>query len=362
MAVFLISATAALDAQTGPVKSLYVATCTDNKKCKKQQVHRFRFQNGVLISRDVVLETPTDSNGLVITGSSVTENRYLISWNGAVVDTQTGTLYAKETGDRSNYDSGKLYIEQRNKVDRRIRTVVLDLATGKIGLYRDPNFFSGTGVASPDHRRRISYDQFIDRFLILEREGAEPSKYSTKWGFGEFNVTCNWRCTLDKTPPAVWIDNDRFITQRSNGVLVIYDFRTKAWTDLVTISVPKILDSKPTLQKDGDGNFFYETDKLYKLDIENRRYAEVPFIAVPFGFQRTGGNQNKLFRFNDRDLGEFISRRWITTDGYLAVEYQDPPFALWEPIGIKVWGTAANSWTTIKLDYNPIALGWINES
>jgi len=360
--VFLISATAALHAQTGPIKSLYVATCTDNKKCNKQQVHRFRFQNGVLISRDVVVETPPTSDRFIIGVSSVIDDRYFISPRGAVLDAQTGTLYAKEIGNRSSYDSGKVYIEQYPKFDKRLRTMVLDLATGKYDLYRDFNFFVGSGVLSPNHQRKISYDPAIPRFFILEREGPDPSKYSTKWGFGDFKVTCNRSCWYDKAPPAVWIDNDRFITQRSNGVLVIYDFRTKEWTDLATIPLPKIVDSKPKLLKDAEGDFFYEADKLYKLDIENKRYSEAAFLALPFKFRRTGGNDTTLFRFNDRELGSSISRYWVATDGYLAVDYQDTTAGYWEPLGIKVWSVAANSWTSIKLDYAPIVLGWINES
>jgi hypothetical protein len=276
-----------------------------------------------------------------------------------VIDAQTETLYSKEIGIRANYDSGKVYIEQRSIVDRRMRTLVLDLAKGKYDVSLHPNFLSGPGVLSPDHRRRVAYEQGLSRFLILERESTEHWNYSTKWGFGEFDVTCNG-CSLSNGPPVVWIDNDRFITQRSNGMLVIYDFRTKDWTDLVTIPLRKIIDAKPVLQKDAQGNFFYEVDhRLYKLDVENKRYSEVPLLALPFGFRRTGGDVSKLFVFNNKPLGEFITRGWAVADGYLAIDYRDKP--LGEVAGIKVWSATLGTWTSIEFHYSPLILGWIDE-
>jgi len=79
------------------------------------------------------------------------------------------------------------------------------------------------------------------------------------------------------------------------------------------------------------------------------------------GFTVTGRRDLKLFSFEDQKLGLQISGRYVATDRYLAVEFQEKPLSESRPVGIRVWGREVGSWTTLKIKYSPRIIGWLAE-
>jgi hypothetical protein len=79
------------------------------------------------------------------------------------------------------------------------------------------------------------------------------------------------------------------------------------------------------------------------------------------GFTVSGRKDLKLFSFEDKKLASLISGRYVATEGYLAVEYQEQPPAGSQPIGIRIWGKDVGTWTTIKIKYSPRIIGWLAE-
>ena len=119
------------------------------------------------------------------------------------------------------------------------------------------------------------------------------------------------------------------------------------------------VNSPPAFFSDPAGEIYYDADKLYKIDVANKRYLETDTYDLGHGFVVSGRQDMKSFSFEDRKIASLISGRYVATDGYLAVEFQKNPLRDSNPIGIGVWGKDVGSWTTLRIRYSPRIIGWL---
>ena len=366
-AVFLSSAVSALS-QVQPERVLLIASCATDKddKCGDVSIHRFAFRGGSLVSQEVLKKVVTDKGYFQGGENRILQNRYAVSIAGAVFDLETKEIYDDKMGSLAGLDERDVFITDFNLVDFTASiTYRLDLETKKYSRHSPPNFYSfwgSRGQMSPDGKKLVYSDGVKDGLFVLTKKGRHPSDFSS------FRAATGYKATCTKCPsssiysvPAVWIDNDRFISQRTNGDLVLFNYATRKWTDVVRIPIGDTGNSPPVFFSDPAGGVYYEADKLYKIDIANRRFAETNDYGLGHGFTVSGRHDLKLFSFEDRKLGLQISGRYVAIDGYLAVEFQDEPLADSRPIGIRVWGKDVGSWTTLRIKYSPRIIGWLTE-
>ena len=363
--LFLLSVVTAFS-QAQPERVLLVASCATEKECGDVSIHRFVFRGGSLVSQEIVHRLVTDKAYFQGGENRIINNRYFVSFNGAVLDLDTKKIYDDEVGRFAGVDGSDLFIDQMQFVDpASASTFRLDLETKKYSRHSRPNFYSifgaPRGPISPDGKKAISFDWTRDALFVITKKGRNPSDYSSLLAATGYTATCK-KCpsTTSYSVPSVWIDNERFLSQRKTGDLVLFDIRTREWTDVVKI--PSADEgNNPTLFSDLAGGIYYDADKLYKIDIANKRFSEMSDYGLGHGFTVTGRRDLKLFSFEDQKLGLQISGRYVATDGYLAVEFQEKPLSESRPIGIRVWGREVGSWTTLKIKYSPRIIGWLAE-
>ncbi len=357
-------------------QSLLIVSCNSEKNCTEETLHKFTFQDGNYISREELNVFPLKNRDDGFRRSLLFENRYIVSDSGRVYDLMERARFEKETGRFVAYDNGKIIInqfaglrgldffdiEKISSSDNTNKTVSFDLSTKKYESYSGINFFSTfAGSFSPGIDKRVAYLN-LSKLVILHRKGKDGGGYTKETLDGSFKASCGKKCQKkDFTAPAIWVDNDRLLTQVRNGELVIYSVSSHKQTSLEKIEVSNNIDHLPLFYADDDGNIFYLADETYRIDTESGKHTLTKAFGLGNGFKRVGLGDNKMFMFKDQKLAAFTSGYSKTTDGYLAAEFQDEPLMKSDPLGIRVWSVATGKWTKISVNYMPRIIGWLSE-
>ncbi len=349
-------------AQGNQERVLLVTSCESAEPCGVLKLHRFVFEAGRLKSDGIIHEL-SGRTTLQYVPTRVYFGRYVISARGEVFDLQTKTLHAEETGSLARVEGNVVYIDKINFQDREASfTYGFDLDSKKYHRYTQPNFYSlRNGSISESGLKAVTYDNVRGAFFVMTRTGKHPSDFTIYRAQGmKHKVRCE-KCPYDDpTVASIWIDNDRFLTQRANGELVIFDTSLREWEDLVTIPISRKLTSRPDFVSDKAGKIYYRADKLYRLDIANKQFTETTEYGLGSGFRAAGFGPVRSFSFHEKKLGSFISTGYRATGGYLAAEFQDDG-PVGDPTGIRVWGEEVGSWTTIRIKYRAHIIGWLDE-
>ena len=362
--VLVLVAVVGVFSQEEPERTLLVSSCTiqstnENDECGPTQLHRFVFKAGNLIKQEVI-HTFSGKQPLFHSAEiRIIDNKYLISLDGAIFDLETKELFAEKVGAYQGRYGDKVYVNYLPHEQVDGLTYSFDLKTKKYGRHTQPNFYSVRLATrrSPDESKYLIYNYLSDTFVVFVRTGQHPSDFSS------FRARINGLARIGGArgfdPPSTWLDNDRFITQRSNGDLVAFDTRSRTWLDvLLTLPIPKNLEHYPSMFRDFNDAIYYRADKLYRIDVDKKTYAETNEFGLGHGFVVSGRDANKLFIFRDKKLASFISRDFVATEKYLAAEFQDSVDAE-SPKGIRVWNEDVGTWTTMRIKYSPHLIGWL---
>jgi hypothetical protein len=335
------------------------------------------FQKGVLIERDVVATIARNKYRGPQDDPFLIEDRYIVFSIGDVYDLKTKTLLGKYQGRVAAYFQGQLFIDRGDSViyvnidrlkevirelEREGNTYALDLATGKYRALGRPNFFSVRGLISPDFSKKILIED-ESHIRVWRRKTGASTGFIEEVITGTYKISCGKYCKeASGVAPVVWIDKDRFLTQKSNGELIAYDFRNKQWTQMETIPLsPDELTRMPRLSTDADGNVIYIADKAYLINVDSGKYSVTDEVGLGHGFRRIGLGPEKLYMYQDRKVGKLSSKVANTTEGYIAVEHLIEPLISSSPRGVLVWSVESGAWSTIELEFEPEIIGWISK-
>src|SRR5581483_9009549 len=217
------------------------------------RVLRVGFRNGVMFPPETIWEGEPRFFGLFRRHRLVAD-RYLVSGYGGIVDIpEKKVINNEQDGDVEEIDGMTVIYRVEN--DRREEGIFsFDLATrevrrvaklgeGKYGL---------VGVCSPDGTKAIATGVGLEEEVVLHRIGQKPKSLARG-----FVVQQSFLASLKAMIPVLWLDNDRFLTQRANGVLVMVDLQGKV-TELATIKDARTdLISGPELVRDSRGEITY---------------------------------------------------------------------------------------------------------
>ena len=317
--VALVAAAAPAPAQDRRKVSLLVSYCDKGQKiCGVQHLEKFDFVNGDLVSRKRVVTLDHDRDGYA---GSVTQNRFL----------QTAP-------------KGKIF----------------DLRKGKfVGVSRARparmEFDGLPGVVSPDGKKVVDSGNFGSTNELQIRVAGKPAVLVK----GDFQITvCDVCCALP-TLPLLWIDDERILTQTSNGNLVTVSLDGKI-SPLVQVPC----EDNPALKRNLSGKIVYEcgTDE-YFVDVENRKVEKVK-KDLGNGFARDFVGPEDVYYYNDEEIGRG-GLDAVTIKSYLAMLHAEPKDGMIYTASIKtvkVWDATKRSWTQLIVDgWSAEIVGWIEE-
>lgn len=354
--LLLVIYTGGLHAQQTSKTSLLVAVCNTEKKCEPQKIKRFNFERGKLISSEDVLAFFANTERFERVTYRLVQNRYVISRLGDVLDIQTNEMFGDERGDYFGADGDKIYIFQ-NKGGTDVKLVTFDLQSKKYKRVELSSVFFLFGVRSPSMLRSVQYDIVQHTLEINHRVKNRAGDLNTSID-GRFVVKCGKNCKDGDILPMVWLDDERLLTQKKNGELVVIDLKKEETRTIVKIPVKDELEFAPVLFKDFAGNIIYRADKNYLIDVENKKYQETYAVDIGNKFQASIEPGEKVFTFDGKEIGKYRTAYYSTAKNYLAVELSNEKDSYYYPKGIAVWSEETREWTTLDVNYSPKIIGW----
>jgi hypothetical protein len=307
-----------------PDLSLIVVACPEDSP--NASVRRVGFRNGKPMPAELVWETKRPNLRTNIGELRIVQNRYLVTPDAVVIDLRDNNVVNKETGWVEGIDETKLtYSAGSDEDDCDLLT--FEYATGK-------------------------------RTRILKAEPMSLGKgftLQTKPDVEIGAIDCG-------RFPVLWLDNERFLTQRANGKLVTVDLAGKV-TEAATIKdVPKV--TYCWFFRDLTGRIVYVADRqYYRIDLATKLGEKSEWMDLGTGFESSyepDKEDRYRIRYQGKQLGSLqcLPGTAKTAPGYLALGFGTNPG---RPDRVSVWFAATREWTS--LDYEPLdsgsIVGWI---
>jgi hypothetical protein len=199
----------------------------DSNGEQTQTLVRYRFAGGVLVAKDNILTRRTLELRYDLGQNQIYQNRYVITHWGDVIDLATRQLRFKSRGSLVGIDkSADSVIVRVNHIDDE-GVYAFDLASHDYWRLEHPGLWASQGLLSPSGKLAAMGD--ADK-IWLQRPGGKKVLLGDR-----FLRTGTFSCSDLARPTFVWADDNRLLTQRDNGQLVLVDVTGKV-EPLLTIS------------------------------------------------------------------------------------------------------------------------------
>lgn len=355
--------------------SLIVANIDDSSADgdRIQHLVTYEFDKGELISTETVVSNPGGQLRFNCEESQVYRNRYIITDFGDIVDITTrqfihrggsGSEYTRLLGIEGDY----VYIHQ----PQTDKYYYYDLAKLEDREMEDPGKWSLPGLLSPDGTLSVSSSDRNEGQVWLHYLNGEIKLLGTG-----FYVEYSPLSSLLFGVPLMWLDNERILTQKSNGEIVILAV-DGTMVPVVNIDLSDF-DFAPVGSTGALNTHFYtdfNTDIIYYIsmigpegkfrtnrfliDVKNKTYSiyDPEWIGLGHQFEYSTREDNTVLRYNGDDIGQeqyFLARHVQTTEGHIATLSRE---STEYPTSIRVWSSVNGKWTTMDFEF-PI---WITYS
>jgi len=330
-------------------------------------------------------------------------NRYVVFHSATVFDLTAKKVIHSLDGGRVLAVEGTQVLFFTLKVGGEPGVFSFDVATGKREKVADPGAgrWGLRGAVSPDGTKAVVREvknvavlegQEMPFGLALDRVGKPRQK------LGDFAATCGMTGSgfMPDAPPGVWLDDDRFLTQTTQGKLVVIDTATgeraklveippthkpgeKAWQAAGQIGFTPLGLQQPRFTKMPHGRVMYEADVVYVLDVAKKTWEKAEWRPLGHGFESSAlpdtiagaDRDSKTVTVTLRHKGKVIGTSeslWLTspekprvvaTDGHLAlVERVLQPGKAIPTDAVRVWAAATGEWQTLD-GWADGVIGWV---
>lgn len=291
-----------------------------------QHVERLDFVDGELASRKRVVTLNHDSDGYA---GDVVNSRYL------------RTVYRNKIYDLRE---GQFLPESRFK-----SVPSAPLESDKPGL---------PGLLSPDGTKSVDAGGFfVTSTDKLEIHFAGRPAVVVR---DNFQITWPERSSFAPRFPLLWVDNDRILTQQSNGNLVIVSTDGSV---LPFLQIPCKSSGYAALVRNRSDKIVYECGGNYFIDVENRRYEEIK-DDLGYGFEADSASRDRVYYYKGVEIGR-NGLDPVTTKSYVAVLYGEAKDGVIDAADIKtvkVWNETKRDWSTLTVGgWGARIVGWIEE-
>lgn len=332
-------------------------------------------------------------------------SRYVVSESAVIYDLSDKKLiYSFFGGKVAAVEGHAVYFHSLN-VNRPEGLFRFDATTGVVEKVSDPGAgrWGLTGAVCPNGTKAISGKMNAgvavrsggeyQRTLVLDRVGKKSEVLEGTFA-ATFGATGGGSFSF--TPPGVWLDNDRFLTQTTLGKVVILNTAEKKQEKVVDITLThkpgeKAWDTigasgftplglqQPRFSLLPDGRVVYEADVVYFIDVTKKTWEKAAWRPLGHGFEYSAvpdkiEDVNRDFktvtvtlRHNGKEIGKSESVWWTTaekprvvvTDGHLAlIERGLQPGKGVRADSVKVWSAATGEWQTLDVWANSV-VGWV---
>lgn len=352
-----------VQAQTPKKVSLIAANCKAGQKlCTVRELWRYDFRNGKFLGKSKILE----SESLSVNNEAVIyKNRYIITISASIIDLQLKKIIHWNKGRLFSIDGNRvlsimddLWADIDRPMDKGV--FLFDLNTGKYEKITSDTIWSFNDEVSPDKKRTAIYNN-ESKMLEVFTLGAGKKTFQLSLNIENTKEYCGHNPFV----PVIWIDNERMLTQKTNGELITVDIEGKTEP---FINFGNKSSCPPDLKRDGEGNLIYRYDREYLINVEKKSFEPVTIQKQGNGFgskfeyrDRNDYRDVYSYYFNENKIGEFRGVDIETTNDYIAVEYRNKREDETYPAGVKIWNSKTKRWQTHRIKWAPSIVGWIEE-
>jgi hypothetical protein len=323
--------------------------------CDIQNLVRYRFNKGELVSKETIYTTKDLGVRFDLGENHIYRNRFVITNWGDVIDIENKKLLHEGEGEFVAVEGDQIIHNVRR--DGRRGYFVYDLKLNRYGRLRLPSKWTLPGLLSPDQTKSAEGD---NRKIWLYRLNGKRKLLGS--GFA-VNVDIS-ASIVNFRAPVFWLDNHRILTQTGNGKLVVVRLDGSVQR-IVDIPVERPGGSLPSFYLSEEGKPVYQcSEGEFIIDVKNRSYAPYDWVGLGHQFDVEAENNpafGNIIRYRGTEIGRLWSGTSRITDGYLAVEYGEVGSNLGYPKGIKVWSRDTGKWTTIDSKWLSTIIGWVDE-
>jgi hypothetical protein len=362
--------------------SLLVANIDDSNSEweRTQDLIRYNFEKGELISTETIVSNPGGQLRFNCDESRVYRNRYVITDFGDIVDLTT-RQFIHRGGSGSGYtrllevEGDYVYIHQ----PQAETYYYFDLANLETVDLEDPGSWALPGLLSPDRSKSVTSGGLNGGQIWLHELNGETELLGEGFYVEYSEVSSSFAGV-----PLLWLDNERILTQQSNGVLVLITIDGSV-VPVVNIDL-SAFDSAPSglngalhasLFRNLSGDIIYSISLLtpedgfrenrFVIDVETNSYSlynDPEWITLGHEFEYSPEEDPAVLRYKGKEIGTeeyFIARYVRTTDGHLATISRETSEY---PTSIKVWSRASGKWTSMDFEF-PVwitysaVIGWV---
>lgn len=325
--------------------------------CNKHHLIRYRFRDGEQVSKDVVVTTSVHRVRFDLGQNHIYLNRYVITEWGDVIDVRTKKVLHDGIGEYVGAEGSRI-VQSVERIDIK-GIFYYDIESNRYSRLRSPGKWALPGLLSPDQTKSVSVSDWGSNEVWLHTLKRKQKRIASG-----FRASVSESCCSFPKIPVLWLDNDRILTQKSNGEIVTLRV-TGEVEALLKIPVGEPPDILPQLYRNAEGQIVYEHgNEAYVLDVENKKYTPYEWASLGNGFERERGfdkTYGHIFRFQGGEIGRWWACCAKSTNGFVAMEYGDVGSNLGYPKGVKVWNSTNKKWVTIDARWLSTIIGWIVE-
>lgn len=335
------------------------------------------FRNGKMLPPEQVWEGKEEFLSTFVSATyqkrQIVSDRLLVTESGGVIDLRARKVLSSEREGWTEHIDEKKVTYRIESNTRPEGLFTFEYATGTVRQIAKPpvprpwhDRFGANQALSSDGKKTIRWEVGE---LILHREGEKPKSlgqgFEMKEGFQWAGTQSFGRMCF----PVLWLDNNKFLTQRGHGKLVVVDLEGK-WTEVVTLKdMPEL--ATPSFVRDRSGNVYYSAkrDEVYKIDVAKKTAERSEWQSLGHGFEAAWKRDDKLghkYRHNGKDIGQFHC--WPgtakTVPGYIALAVSKTENGTFHASRrVAVWSTATGEWATKEYEWlTPDSiLGWLKD-
>ena len=336
-----------------------------------QQLVRYRFSAGRMFSREVVLMTATRVCRYDLGRNRIYRNRYVITHWGDCIDVEAKKLLHQSQVEELVDCDGDQVILQSEKDGH----FLLNVYNLKSNRYRPLDLPSKWALVCPHGRRRAVLSSDSTKSVCCSPAG-ELRLRTLDGKESVLGRGFHWeRSVLSSTEgeqdvPLLWLDEQRILTQRRNGELVIVrlDGSVQPVVSIPVRESPSQMLLPPKIYRNVAEQVTYDCGQSsWTIDVKNSSYESQPWLILGHGFEVkivAGTGRQHILRYRGREIGCESCRVYESpsAEQYLAVTYGLPADGHDRPRGFKVWNAVSGQWAAIDPPWIECLVGWIEDT
>lgn len=340
---------------------LLTIECTEVEPAKYSwAMTGMKFQRGVFLGKQTTWKGWERPFGSPDYTYCLFQDRYVIKTNGRMIDLTQGRMFeGLESATVLGMEGSKVIC--RSGYPPKVVYYTFDLDKWQLKVLDLPGHWRLPGFLSPDQTQSVKDDNY-GTINLYSLDGR--IKTLGKACYPEMDPRSSHFPTEQQF---LWIDNQRILTQTSNGHLAILHL-DGSLSPFLTIDHVPLPRRPPRLYRDKSGRIVYECRDNFHIDLKNRKVGPYDWKPLGYGFEGEARNYNPFVksswefkvRHQGMDIGavecEYLNGV-VTAPGYIAVPLLDEKTVMFCK-SVVVWNQHTRKWTKVGTDVCEI-LGWM---